>query len=179
MFAASSIAVVSPALHHGEVAGSEVAVQVVDVGPDFEALDLWQRLGIDTWPGDDDHAKVRHALLGAGEGSDHPPQQVASHARAPDSHDADLLVVPVAQLGTQRGAVAVLRWLARDVVEDHEVGDEDLVHAAPGVEPVQVVLGRLGLDVARLIGEVLAGGVDALTLALDGATRGAPALRPG
>ena len=40
-----------------------------------------------------------------------------------------------------------------EVVEDHEVGDEDLVHPPPCLEAVQVVLGGLGLDVARLVGQ--------------------------
>ena len=54
-----------------------------------------------------------------------------------------------------------------DVVEDHEVRDQDLVHPAPGLEAVQVVLGRLGLHVRGLVGQVPAGGVDALALGLE------------
>ena len=53
------------------------------------------------------------------------------------------------------------------IMEDHEVRDEDLVHPPPGLKAVQVVLGRLGLDVVRLVGEVLAGGMDALALGLE------------
>ena len=60
----------------------------------------------------------------------------------------------------------VVALVAHDVVEQHEVGGEDLVHATQRVEAVEVVLGGLRLDVARLIGEMGAGGVDALALAL-------------
>jgi hypothetical protein len=38
-------------------------------------------------------------------------------------------------------------------VEDHEVGEEDLVHASPGLEAVQVVVGALRLDVSGLAGQ--------------------------
>ena len=40
-----------------------------------------------------------------------------------------------------------------DVVEDHEVVDEDLVHPPDGLEGVQVVLGALVLDVRGLVGQ--------------------------
>ena len=41
----------------------------------------------------------------------------------------------------------VVLLVPHEVVEDHEVGAEDLVHPAPRLEAVQVVLGRLRLDV--------------------------------
>ena len=50
------------------------------------------------------------------------------------------------------------------LVEDHEVVDQDLVHAPDGVERVQVVLARLLLDVPRLAGEVPRRGVDVLAV---------------
>ena len=56
----------------------------------------------------------------------------------------------------------VVRVVAHDVGEDHEVRDEDLVHAPDGLEGVQVVLGGLRLDVRGLAGEVGARRVDAL-----------------
>jgi len=59
-----------------------------------------------------------------------------------------------------------------DIVEDHEVRDEDLVHAADGLEGVQVVLGRFGRDVRGLRGELCAHGVDPLAVRLqDGGDR--------
>ena len=61
----------------------------------------------------------------------------------------------------------VVALLAHDVVEEHEVGGEDLVHAPQRVEAVQIVLGGLRLDVARLVGQMSAGRVDALALCLQ------------
>ncbi len=49
-----------------------------------------------------------------------------------------------------------------DVVEHHEVVDEDLVHPADRLEGVEVVLGRLVLDVGRLVGQPLRCRVDSL-----------------
>jgi hypothetical protein len=61
----------------------------------------------------------------------------------------------------------VVAGVAHDVVEDHEVGAQDLVHTPERVEAVQVVLGGFGLEVARLRGQVLAGGMDRLALGLE------------
>ena len=52
-----------------------------------------------------------------------------------------------------------------DVVEDHEVGHEDLVHPADRLEGVQVVACRLGGDVGRLAREPGARRVDPLARA--------------
>ncbi len=54
-----------------------------------------------------------------------------------------------------------------DVVEDHEVVDEDLVHPADRLERVEVVLGRLGGDVRGLGGELGAHRVDPLAVGLE------------
>ena len=54
-----------------------------------------------------------------------------------------------------------------EVVKDHEVREQDLVHPPPGLEAVEVVLGGLRLDVARFVGEMLAGRMDPLALALE------------
>ena len=53
-----------------------------------------------------------------------------------------------------------------DVVEHHEVVDEDLVHPADRLERVQVVLGRLVLDVGRLVGQPRRRRVDPLAACL-------------
>ena len=58
----------------------------------------------------------------------------------------------------------VIRRLADDVVEDHVVRGQDLVHAADRLEALQAVLGGLRFDVGRLVGQVPAGGMDALAL---------------
>ena len=53
------------------------------------------------------------------------------------------------------------------VVEDHEVVDEDLVHAADRLEGVELVLRRLGGDVAGFGGELLAERMDPLAVRLE------------
>jgi len=56
--------------------------------------------------------------------------------------------------------VVVLRL--DDVVQNHEIGDQQLVHAPPGPEAVEVVTCRLTGEVRRLVAEVPARRVDAL-----------------
>lgn len=56
----------------------------------------------------------------------------------------------------------VVGRLAHRVQEDHKVGQQDLIHLAPGHEAVQFVLtGRL-FPVRRLAGQVATHGMDAL-----------------
>ena len=57
--------------------------------------------------------------------------------------------------------------LPDEVVEDHEVGAEDLVHAAQHLERVQLVLAALGVDVLGLGRQVGAGRVDDLAARLE------------
>ncbi len=57
--------------------------------------------------------------------------------------------------------------VADRVVKDHEVGDEDLVHTADGLEGVQVVVGGFGGDVGRLRCELRAQRVDSLAAGLQ------------
>ena len=54
-----------------------------------------------------------------------------------------------------------------DLLEHHEVGDQDLVHAAQRLEAVEVVLAGLRRDVRRLVGEPPTGRVDVLTLGFE------------
>ena len=61
----------------------------------------------------------------------------------------------------------VVLLLAHEVVEDHEVREQNLVHAPDRLEAVQVVLGGLALDVARLVGEQRAGRMDPLAARLE------------
>jgi hypothetical protein len=82
-----------------------MAVEVVDVGHQLQPRRGGQRPRVDARSADDDHPQVGHALPRLGEGCDHPPQQVAADARAADGDHADALVVAVAELGTQAGAV--------------------------------------------------------------------------
>ncbi len=259
------------ALDDGEVAGGQVAVELVDVGPDFQPVMGGQAPGIDPRPGHHDHPKIGHPVFGFGVGGDHAAQQVAADAGAADGHDAQAFVVAVAErlavgelagveagdvagevvvllgpvadqrqpgaegvrddvagVADEDGAVAnprepgdvldhlgvvvggqeclalagaghrqpadeigepgvggpflfwvlvqvvvqfpgfvadpqVVVFLAGQVVEDHEVGEQDLVHPPDGLEGVQVVPGRLGLDVPGLAGQLGARRVNALT----------------
>ena len=50
-----------------------------------------------------------------------------------------------------------------EVVEDHEVGEQYLVHPPDRLEAVQVVLCRFAFDVLRLVRQVAARRMDALT----------------
>ena len=78
-----------------------------------------------------------------------------------------VLVQVVVELPRLVADPEVVVVVADDVVEDHEVREQDLVHAADRLEAVQVVLGGLALDVAGLVGEVGAPGMDALAARLE------------
>ena len=80
---------------------------------------------------------------------------------------ARVLVEVVVELPRLVADPQVVAVLAHDVVEDHEVGDQDLVHPSPRLEAVKVVLGGLGLDVGRLARQVLARRVDGLALSFE------------
>ena len=65
-----------------------------------------------------------------------------------------VLVQVVVELPRLVSDPEVVRVVADDVVEDHEVREEDLVHPPDRLEAVQVVLGGLALDMAGLVREV-------------------------
>ena len=97
-------------------------------------------------------------------------REPADEVRQPDVGGALLLGVLVQVVVELPRLVAdpeVVVLLAHEVVEDHVVGEQDLVHPADRLEAVQVVLGRLALDVGRLVGQQRAGGVDALAPGLE------------
>ena len=97
-------------------------------------------------------------------------RQPADEVGQPDVGGPLLLGVLVQVVVELPGLVAdpeVVLVVADDVVEDHEVREQDLVHAADRLEAVQVVLGALALDVARLVREVSARGMDALPACLQ------------
>ena len=71
--------------------------------------------------------------LGLRERRDHPPQEVAADAGAADGDDADLLVLAVAELGSERGAVGELLG-----VEAGDVAGEGEVLLGPVADPGQV-----------------------------------------
>ena len=78
-----------------------------------------------------------------------------------------ILVQVVVELPRLVADPEVVLLVADEVVEDHEVREQDLVHAADRLEAVQVVLRALALDVARLVREVRAPGMDALPARLE------------
>ena len=61
----------------------------------------------------------------------------------------------------------VVLFVAGEVVESHEVREEDLVHAAPGLEAMEIVLGGLALDVLGLVCEVRARRMNVLAARLE------------
>src|SRR3954471_25239 len=97
------------ALNDGEVAGGEVAVEVVDVGADLEPVGAREARGVDPRPGDDNHPQVRDRALGLRERLDDPAEEMAADAGATDGDDADLLVRVIAQLVAKLLAVGELR----------------------------------------------------------------------
>ena len=97
-------------------------------------------------------------------------RQPADEVGQPDVRRALLLRVLVQVVVELPGLVAdpeVVLLVADEVVEDHEVGEQDLVHPPDRLEAVQVVLGRLALDVARLVREEGAGRMDPLAARLE------------
>ena len=97
-------------------------------------------------------------------------RQPADEVGQPDVRRPLLLRVLVQVVVELPGLVAdpeVVLLVADEVVEDHEVGEQDLVHPPDRLEAVQVVLGRLALDVARLVGEEGAGRMDPLAARLE------------
>ena len=61
----------------------------------------------------------------------------------------------------------VVRVLAHDVVEEHEVRDQDLVHLADRLEDMQLVLAAARLDVRRLVREAAGRRMDRLARRLE------------
>ena len=58
----------------------------------------------------------------------------------------------------------VVFLVTHDVQEEHEVGEQDLVHPAPGLEAVEIVLAALAVDVVGFAEEQLARRVHALAV---------------
>ena len=84
-------------------------------------------------------------------------RQPADEVGQPDVGGALLLRVLVQVVVELPRLVAdpeVVVLVADEVVEDHEVREQDLVHPPDRLEAVQVVLGRLALDVRRLVRQV-------------------------
>ena len=78
-----------------------------------------------------------------------------------------VLVQEVVDLPGLVGDPDVERLLSDQVVEDHEVGAEDLVEAAQHLEGVELVLARFGIHARGLRGELRARRVDRLAAGLE------------
>ena len=78
-----------------------------------------------------------------------------------------VLVQVVVELPRLVAEPQVVGLVADDVVEDHEVREQDLVHPPDRLEAVQVVLGRLALDVPRLVRQERARRMDPLPALLE------------
>ena len=96
--------------------------------------------------------------------------QPADKVRQPDVGGAFLLGVLMEVVVQLPGLVTnpeVVLLVVHHIMEEHVVRDEDLVHAPPGLEAVQVVLGGLALDMPRFAYQQRAGRVDALAAGLQ------------
>ena len=91
-----------------------------------------------------------------------------------------MLVPVVVDVPGLVGDHEIVAALLDGILEDHEVGDQHLVHAADGLEGVEIVLARLQLDVPRLAGQPRAERMDALAAGFEQARHRdpAPASRP-
>ena len=85
-------------------------------------------------------------------GHRHPADEVG-HPGERRALEAGVLVQEVVEVPGLVADPEVVLALAHEVVEDHEVGDQDLVHPPDRLEGVQVVLPRLRLDMAALAGQ--------------------------
>ena len=97
-------------------------------------------------------------------------RQPADEVRQPDVRRPLLLGVLVQVVVELPGLVPdpeVVLVVTDDVVEDHEVVQQDLVHPPDRLEAVEVVLGALALDVVRLVREKRACRMDPLAARLE------------
>ena len=100
-----------------------------------------------------DHLRVvvggQRPLRRAAVGHRQPADEVG-HPRVWRPLQLRVLVQEIVDVPALVGDPQVVRLVADQVVEDHEVRHQDLVHPAERLEHVQVMLARLGLDVRAL-----------------------------
>ena len=128
-----------------------------------EARDLLDHLGV--------VVRGQHGLALAALGHRQPADEVRQPA-VRRALQLGVLVQVVVELPRLVSDPEVVLLGAGDVVEDHEVGEQDLVHPPDRLERVQLVTVGLRLDVARLVRQVPAGGMDALARGLEDARDG-------
>ena len=80
------------ALHHGDVAGRQVAVEVGDVAVGRDAPTAGQRARIDAGAGDDGEAQVGQGAAHGRDGIEDPAEEVLADPGAPDGHQAEAFV---------------------------------------------------------------------------------------
>ncbi len=108
------------------------------------------------------HKRLALAVLGH--------RQPADEVRQPGERRAlavRVLMQVVVELPRLVADPKVIRRLADDVVEDHVVRGQNLVHTPQRLEALQVVPGGLRFDMGRLVGQMLTRWMDALALRLQ------------
>jgi len=134
-----------PALHHSQVAGGQVPMQVVHVAAHLEAVGRRQRgkqVRVDPRPGHHDHPQAGDQRPGRRVRRGRTAEQARADAGAAHGDQADLLAGPVAEFGAQRVAVGEgVRFEAghvagEPVVPLHPVADDGQAVAEPGRDHV-------------------------------------------
>ena len=144
-----------------EVVGDDV-VRLPDedrpVADPREALDVLDHLGV---------VVGREERLALAAGGHRQPSDEVGHPGEGGPLQLRVLVQVVVDVPRLVADDEVVLAVLDDVVEDHEVVEEDLVHPADRLERVQVVLGGLGGDVRRLAGQLRAHRVDPLAVGVE------------
>ena len=99
--------------------------------------------------------------FGRAAGGHREPADEVGHPGEREALELGVLVQEVVDLPRLVADDEVVVLGLDDVVEHHEVVDQDLVHPADGLEGVEVVLGALVVDVGRLAGQPRRTRVDA------------------
>jgi hypothetical protein len=88
-----------------------VSIELRNEAPYLEAFLLAEHLGIDPRPCDDNHPECRNAPLRLWKCLDDPMQQMPADTGAANGHDADLLVIAVAELMPQPCPIGEVGWI--------------------------------------------------------------------
>ena len=96
------------ALHDCKVADRKVAIELMHIGANLHTLRSGKVCRIDPWPGDHDHAQVRHELLGSRICADDLAEQAEPDTGPSYGDDAYTLVRSIPKLGTNPFSVSEL-----------------------------------------------------------------------
>ena len=138
-----------PALDDRQVAGRQVAIEVVDVADDLEALVARQRLGIDARAGDDDRPQPRNPRGGERMRVDHPAQQMPADAGPADADDAH----PLGRRGSRARRAAPRGRANARRIETGDVAGEVEVLLGPLADRGQLGPKPVGDDVVGIADE--------------------------